>query len=290
MEGPTIRIRFEGGDADKHAIDMRQLGESLIGIDRIMSDGIIAIFAGRVPKKGERAPLVLKAKEPVEGSVDLVSYFEEVAWLLPLGMPILREYGPELLWEWFKAVINQFSGRRDIAEVALEKIETINRDHLAARDAAEGRVHEERMALIDVLRQTLSKQGPPAAQACAPVGRSVQRLDLSANGSEPVVIDPPTAEALRRHGGSEFGDLREFVLKTDGFTFHTRRLVVHHPDRPGYLSALVLDPVFDEESNPYALAANRKALIHVIAKPGYRNDSLEELYIMDFRGEVDAAA
>jgi hypothetical protein len=290
MEGPIIRIRFDGGDADKNTIDMRQLGEALVGIDRIMSDGLIAIFGARIPKKGERAPLTLKAKEPQAGSYELVSYFQEAAAMLPLGMPILAQCGPDLLWDWFKAVIYRFSGRRDLAEVALETIERDNRDHLAARDKADQRTHEERIAYIEVLRQTLLRLGPAAAQSASPVGRSVRRLGVSSDKHPPFVVDEPTADALRQYGGSEFGDLQEMILRTDGFNFHTRRLVVHHPERSGYINAAVLDPSFGEESNPYTLAATRKALIRVIAKPGYREGNLEEIYILDFRGEIDEAA
>jgi hypothetical protein len=227
MEGPTVRIRFEGGDADDHLIDMRQLGEALVGIDRILSDGMIAIFGARIPKKGERSPLVLKAREPVEGSVDLIGHFQEAAGLLPLGMPIIAQYGPDLLWDWFKGVVAWFSGRKDVAEVALQTIADVNRDHLAARDKSEARAHEERLAYINVLTQTLLKQAAPAAQAVTPVGRSVRTLGFSAADREPIIIDEPIAEALRKQGGTEIGDLQSMDLRVDGFTFHTRRLVVH---------------------------------------------------------------
>lgn len=144
--------------------------------------------------------------------------------------------------------------------------------------------------MLDVLRQTLLKQGPAASQVASPVGRSVKTLNFSANDRKPTVIDPPTADALRENVGSEFGDLQEMILKTDGFTFHTKRLVVHNPERPGYINALVIDPAFKEEENPYTLAANRKAMIRVIAKGGYREGVLEEIYIMDFKGEIEDAA
>jgi hypothetical protein len=57
MVDPDIRIRYDGGDANNGSIDMRQLGRSLQGADKIISDGLIVLIQGRSPKRGERAPV-----------------------------------------------------------------------------------------------------------------------------------------------------------------------------------------------------------------------------------------
>jgi hypothetical protein len=290
MDGPIIRVRYDGGDADHHTIDMRLLGESLIGVDRIVSDGLIVITHRRVPKRGERAPLLLKAKEPVRGSVDLLGYLQEASGLLPLGLPFIAQYGADLIWDWFKGVIAYFGGRRDLAETCMEAIIDLNRQHLAARDASEQRTHEERRLYLDALMQTMQRLGPAAAQTVAPIGPSARRLGVTTNDKPEIEIDEPLADALREHGEVEIGDLQEFLLRTDGFTFHTRKLSVEHPERGGYLLADVQDPIFEEASNPYTLAAEKKAMIRVKAKPGYRSGRLEKLYIMDFGGVIDDAA
>lgn len=290
MAEPIIRVRYEGGDADQHAIDMRLLGESLIGIDRIVSDGLIAIIQKRVPKRGERAPVLLKAKEPVEGSVDLQGFFQEAAGLLALGMPLIANYGSDLIWDWFKGVIYYYTGRRDLAEKCMDSIIELNQQHLASRDASEQRHHEERQQWMAALLQTIARLGPAASQAVAPIGTSARKLGFVAGTKPAIEIDEEIADALREHGEIEIGELQLFMLRVDGFTFHTRKLSVGHPERAGYLLADVQDPIFDEASNPYAVSAERKALIRVQAKPGYRSGRLEKLFIMDFAGEVDDAA
>jgi hypothetical protein len=290
VDSPIIRIRYDGGDADEHAIDMRLFGESLIGLDRIISDGIIAVVAERVPKRGERAPVILKTKEPRQGSVLLEGYLQEAQGLLALGMPLLFNCGADLLWDWVKGVVYYWTGHRDLAEKCMEALVQTQQEHLAARDRSEERAHAERMAMLTVLRETIDRLGPASAQAVAPIGPSVRSIGITPADKPPVEIDEPTADLLREHGEVELGELQEMQLRTDGFTFHTRKLSVEHPDRPGYLLADVQDPLFDEESNPYTLAAQRKALIRVKAKPGYRSGRLEKLYIMDFGGEVEDAA
>lgn len=290
MAEPLIRIEYEGGDADVSSIDMRLLGESLQGLDRVVSDGVIVMATGHPAKRGQRAPLILRVKEPERGSYLLTGDLQELSGFLLLGVPILTQFGADMLSDWVKGVIFFFSGRRDLSEAALEAIVRLNEAHLAARDKEGERSHEREMAMLNALVETRDRLGPAAAQAVAPVGPSVVRLGFATRGHERIDVDEPTADLLREHGEIELGELQSMILRTDGFTFHTRKLSVEHPDRPGYLLADVQDPVFKEESNAYTQAAQRKALIKVQAKPGYRSGRLEKLYIMDFGGEVDDAA
>ena len=44
MTEPTLLFKYEGGDANDHAVEMRALAKSLLGIERIISDGIIFSF------------------------------------------------------------------------------------------------------------------------------------------------------------------------------------------------------------------------------------------------------
>lgn len=117
--GPFFRIRYKGGDADSHVIDMRQLGESLQGVDRIISDGLIAIINTRVPKKGERAPLILKAKEPIAGSYEIVGFLGEVVPLLAIGVPLITSCGQDIIVDWMKAVVYKFSGSEEKSQDAM---------------------------------------------------------------------------------------------------------------------------------------------------------------------------
>src|SRR5690606_11060670 len=143
------------------------------------------------------------------------------------------------------------------------------------------RQHEERMQLLGALRDAMGKLGPATVDAVAPVGESVSKLEIGAGDKEPIEIDRPAAETLREKVPPEVGPLQEMILRTDGFTFHTKKLSVENPEGGGYLLADVQDPIFKEQSNPYAVAAHRKALIKVQAKAGYRNGRLEKIYIMD---------
>ena len=55
MTNPDILISYDGGDANDNAIDARLYGQSLQGLDRMVSDCLIIISESRLPKRGDRA-------------------------------------------------------------------------------------------------------------------------------------------------------------------------------------------------------------------------------------------
>ncbi|WP_029936205.1 DUF7946 domain-containing protein [Sphingomonas sp. UNC305MFCol5.2] len=285
-----FQITFEGGDADGHRIDMRFFGESLQGFDRIISDMLVALTQKRLPKRGERAFLVLKAGEPVAGSVTVAALLQESAAVLQLGIQVFGPNGAEMLSNWVQAVFSYYSGRQTEAQKAVEKMADLMLAQIAASDRTDERRHEEAMGLQQLLGAVLEKLGPAAAQAVAPVGRTAKRVKFETDKQKAITVDNDDADKIRSGVAQEFGPLQEFVLRTDGFTFHTRKLSVEHPERSGYLLAEVDDPVAEEENNPYANAVNRKATIRVQGKAGYKNGQIVRLVIMDFGGEIEDAA
>ena len=80
------------------------------------------------------------------------------------------------------------------------------------------------------------------------------------------------------------------MYRTDGFKFHTNGLSIENPSGEGYLMAEVKDPVFEEESNPYTVAAQKRAKIKVLARRGYKNKKLARVHILDFVAELPGYA
>ncbi|GAA0870260.1 hypothetical protein GCM10009116_20960 [Brevundimonas basaltis] len=286
MTEPLFRLTYDGGDADHHVIDMRLLGASLQGADKIISDGLILLVHSRPPRRGERAPVIAKVREPAPGSYDLIGALQDYAWLLPLGLPVAQQVVGTHISEWLAAVKAYFSGRPDLAEAAMQALVDLNRDHLAARDAAEARMHEERMGYLDAIRQTLAQQQKPLEQFVAPVGRSVTSATFAPAGARSVSVNLEDADAIRASGEVSWTDLQEVQLKTDGFRFHTSGLSIENPERDGYLMAKVSDPRFEQQENAYTAAAQRRAEIVVLARKGYRGDELVKIDIVDFRREL----
>lgn len=285
MTEPLFRLTYDGGDADHHVMDMRLLGSSLQGADKIISDGLILLVHGRIPKRGERAPVVAKVRQPEAGSYDLTGALQDYAWMLPIGLPIAQQIVGTHISDWMTAVKATFSGKPEVAEAALQALADLNRDHLAARDASEIRSHDERMAYLDLIRQMLPQQQKPLEQFVAPVGRSVTTATFTPANAASVQIGVDDAEQIRAAGEVVWSPLQEITLKTDGFRFHTNGLSIENPERGGYLMAKVSDPQFESPENPYTAAAQRRAEIVVLARTGRVGDQLVRIDIVDFMQE-----
>lgn len=282
MAEPDIRIKYDGGDAHGHIMDMRLLALSMLGAERIVSDGLIVLVHRRLPKRGERATVVLKAREPAEGSVELVLLFHAIFGTLDLGLPLAKDLAAHFIEEWLKAVIAHFSGKPDVTEQAIKAMADMDaRRHQETMEINAQR-HEEQMAMIALLRAGISGEQRAAEQFVAPVGPSVETVTFFPSAERPIMIGMDEADAIRDSAKLHWGPLEQLTLRTDGFKFHTSGLSVENPDREGFLMARVRDPRFEQEENPYTEAAQRRAEIVVTGRRGYKDATLAGIDIVDF--------
>lgn len=261
---------------------MRLLGRSLQGAYKIMSDGLIFLIHGRIAKRGERAPVILKAREPVQGSTIIHASYETALTLLPLGIPVAADMASGFLQHWWQAIKAKFSGKQDVAEIAINAAVEMARDQLAARDAAERRAHERDMSHHDLLRQAIGLQQRPMEDFAAPIGPSVSTGQIRHADREPVAVNVEEADQIREAGKVTWSKLDQIALRTEGFRFHTNGLSVENPKGDGFLMARVRDPQFEELENPYTTAAQRKSEIVVLARSGYKDGELVSIDIVDF--------
>lgn len=288
MAEADIRIKYDGGDADHGSIDMRLLGASLQGADKIISDGLIVLIHGRPPKRRERAPVAAKVREPVAGSYELWALWEAARGALQLGLPSSADLAGYFIGKWWEAVVARFSGKPDVATKALEAMVEMQREHLAARDASEARLHELAMAQHDTLRETIAMQGRAIEQFVSPMGPSVESATIYPVRAEAALITTDDAEAIRETLKLDWQPIDELVLRTDGFRFHTGGLSVENPERDGYLMARVHDPKFEQDENVYTEAAQRRSSIAVLARRGYKGGELSAIEILEFLHEIPA--
>ncbi|WP_294268562.1 hypothetical protein [uncultured Sphingomonas sp.] len=286
-------IKFDGGDADYHAVDMRLLGESLQGIDRIASDLLVAVLNSRAPRKGERTPFVVKAYEPRPGTLTIPVEIQEGAAFLQLGWQIFGPSATDILANWFKAVLLHHGGKETESKQALEYVAELAKSHNDALTKIEANRHDEVMGMQAILGSMIDRLGPAATQTVAPVGPSVRRLWFFSprkSDTPQFEISIEDADRIREKSVLEWSALQQVTLQTDGYVFHNRRLSIVNPYKNGFLSAEFEDPVAEVENNPYAVAGARKALISVDAKLGFRAGSLERVVIMNFISEHEEAA
>ena len=266
MEEPAFLIRFDGASADQHEIDMRQLGESLIGVERLITTGLFVMDAGRLPKRNERLPLLVRAKELQQGSVDIPALLGGAGAFLPLFHELYITSAAHIIWRWMSGALLKMGGREREAETHFTEL-------FRLLDKVDARRH------IEVLEW--QKLSAPARRVVTPVGHSCDRLLLEMDG-DTAEIDLPVAEAIRSRDNLEVGDMESFRIKIDGFTHHNKQLKIAHLSEPGkFITGHVRDPVFQADHNIYTDAAIKQGWLNVTAKPVRKEGRIQALYIMD---------
>lgn len=291
MEDAQIRIKYDGLDADRHEVDMRLFGRSLIGIDKIISDQIIFLTENRLPKQRERAPLLIRAQPPVEGSAEVFGALAPMAGALPLVWDFLTAGSGEFLWRSVSWVLDYHAGRKDRAEHNLDVMANLLREQEKARAKSDARWHDQLAGWRDGMFDLVKHLHGPAKNAVAPLGQSVERMQIGNGEAVGEEFDEPIAAAIRYAGDAEVSDLEQMILRVDGFQHHNKTLKIERPDSPGtYMSADVRDPAFEQTPNIYTQAAEQKAQLVVTGKRVLRGERLERIYIFDASKILPAAA
>lgn len=293
MEKADLVVKYQGGDADRHNVEMRSLGYSLLGFERIISDGLIFLSENRLPRRGERHTLIVHAREPRAGSSEIEVFLTQASGLLPLGWWLLETGAGEAVGYFATWVFSKLGGREADAKAALSAMERMRETEAKERVDTRGIEANER---LEMQRQWLEheaawrnrlfllteKLANAAVQAVKPIGPSVDSFKLNGSKAPPLVVDLPMADVIRAKGELEVSELQTIDLRVDGFVHHNKKLNVEHPDFPGrFISADVRDPLFERVPNPYTQAAAIKSMLSVQAKLGYRAGLLEKIYIMD---------
>ena len=272
-------IRFEGAEAEYHALGLRKLGESLIGIERIITIGLFTIATGRPPKHGEHLPFVVQASEPRRGSFEIDVLLSGWVALLPLFSDVFRTGASELVWRWVSSTMLKMGGRENDSEDHVKKLIELVNNLVDTVNTVNTQRH------IETLEW--QKLVSPARQVVSPIGSSCDRI-IFLTRDEATEIDPSIAEVIRSRDRLKVGGTVELLVKVVGFTHYNRRLKVLLLKEPSrIITALVRDPAFDNVPNIYAKAATNQEWLTVTAKVRLKDGRIKELYIMDAQAVRD---
>ncbi|MBU1605796.1 MAG: hypothetical protein KKE77_13405 [Alphaproteobacteria bacterium] len=298
MSDFEILLKYEGGDARHHTIEARLYGQSLQGLDRMVSDCLIIASLQRLPRRGEKSPMLLKAQEGYASSYGAPQILQEASQVLGFGIPILAAIGPDIVGYYVQAVLDHFKGESksvdlaiskmaDMHEAALAATSKMHENSLNALDDFDARRHAETIGMQDLFRRAILSNGPAAANFVAPVGESVERAKFVAGSAPPSIVTLTDAEEIRDSQKVDWQTPRQEIYTTDGFKYHTSGLSIENPEaEDGFLMAEVKDPHFLEDGNAYTLAAQKRARIAVLARQGYKNGKLARIHILDFVSEL----
>ncbi len=298
MSGPHLVIRFRGADADDHHLDMRRLGQALIGVDRMVTHGLVALETGKFLRGRQPRPLAMRASGPTHGSLEVAAWLVDVAGVT---QPVYQAYvsaAPDLVLSWVKSVLMGRAGETRVAmqiteravgalsdanERLSEQARLVEKNRHQEEMAAEEHGHQERMAAERHRHQekmlTLSatpQMAGAAVQIVAAVGRSCDDIILS-NDNDELHVDAEMAVAIRARRST--GSVERIRVRVRGLSLERGHVQLQLPGRqvvPGH----VLDPLFADVPNAYTDALARQSLLEVTVRPVMRDGQLRSYDVL----------
>lgn len=265
----SLSIRYEGGDAEAHSIDLHQLGQSLQGMARILAVSAHFVETGKYNKQFDALSVKVVA-EPVKDH----NCYEVTA-------TILRVATSGVLWSGLgtaalMGVLGYVFNRKKVEEMKHLS------DALKQSIGQQGETQERLLLTIEKLAESLQ---PSIRQAMTPVGQSVESIHLlrrDATGSR-VVLDRETKELSqvgKDHAITGPHQMSGVISELDMVSGSCKVSLESEPDTR--IPAKIVDPVVSLPNNPYAQALSQITTITFTAKAEIDSDgNTVALYISD---------
>ncbi|MDY4297505.1 MULTISPECIES: hypothetical protein [unclassified Xanthomonas] len=255
-----VPIRYDGGDAAQHSIELNVLGESLQGMARILAVTSNFVVTGEYAKQYQAMNVRVLVNEPRANcyTMEAVIQFAQQQQLFSgVAGPAI---GALLAW-----VFSRASGKREEMKMLKDALDKV----LAMQSSNQDKLHATLEKMADSLR-------PAVRQAVAPVGRTCTTMTVAGR----YVIDEPTARAIREDAEMEVGPERMWELSISEYDTENGTAKVRLTDDDSKrIKAKITDPAGAAIPNPYAAALASAALIKVSGKALMKDGEIDTLFI-----------
>lgn len=261
-----ISIRYEGGDAAAHAIDLNQLGLSLQGFARILATCAHFVETGKYSKQLDSLAVRVVATEPDEHHC-----YEVWAYIRSL-------LSSDNMWSGaggavLATVVAYVLSRRSGEEMKLLK------DALDKALANNAQTTEKLISTIDRMAEALR---PSARLATSPIDKTCNNIDIYSGSSKIVDLDRSKKEYFNQATPTDFIPTKRYSGTISELDIRTGSCKVSLGESEHRLPAEITDPIRVMPNNPYALAlASQQALSFMAKAELDENGEIAKLYISD---------
>lgn len=271
-----FEIRYEGGDAEVHRIDMAALAESLDGFSRIYA--VVAHFAttGQYAKQTQALNAKAYAQET---QAKCFSVAGAVEWATTNG--VFQGLGGVILTLVLNHVYQSCSGAKEEMKHLRELFE---------KQLGFNQQYVER--LLNTIEKLTDAMQPSARKSVAPIGDTCDRIDLYSLAGKQTTIGLAEKEAIMSSEPAQILPAKKYsviISEMDrlkrtckaSFTEHDTEELVEEDGSPKRISCDITDPVASLEDNPYLQGFISGKPISIVAKAMLRNGVIAKLYISD---------
>lgn len=271
-----FEVRYEGGDAERHLIEMSSLAESLDGFSRIYAVVGHFVSTGQYAKQIQALSVRTYAQAPEAKCFSLLGMVDFVG-----STQIFSGFAGAI----FSGVVAVVLGRSRNSKEEMKNLRDMFEQHLAYSKDQTDRMMDTVDRLADALRPSVKK-------AVSPVGKTCRSIDLYDNGSKSHTIDQAMKDAVNSENDVEIVPIREYWVVLSAFDRYSQTCKVHFVDgdsesdieddgTPRRIPAEINDPSTMLEDNPYIRALGSAKPVKVMAKAMLKDGMISKLYISD---------
>nr|WP_139134742.1 MULTISPECIES: hypothetical protein [Pseudomonas] len=271
-----FQIRFEGGDAVFHRMDMAALAESLDGFSRIYSVATHFAVTGQYAKQLQALSTKTYVCEPEAKCVSLAG---AVAWMSTNG--VFQGLGAAVLTLVITYIYQRNSGNKEEMKHLRELFEKqlgFNHQYV-----------EKLISTIDKLAEALQ---PSVRKSVAPIGKTCERIDLYdasmmhssiGQAEKDLILSDEPSQILPERDYSVIISEMDKLKRTCKISFAEQDTEesTEEDGSPRRISCEITDPVAVFDDNPYMNTFMNGKVIVVRAKALLRNGIISKLYISD---------
>lgn len=274
MSRPFV-IRFDGLDATNETLDMRQFGQSLIGISRILKNSAHFAIRHEYAERHHKPHVQIMARPPQDGCF-LLEAAAVATTSFPLLQPLLEEVTWELITTVTGAIFLRRSGRQREMERAFDTI-----DNLVEQQGIQNAGI--RQDLVGIAHRLIDANQSAVRDALNPVGKTCSSLQVGNTEAGAPIIDAATADAIRSKEDLRVEDAKRYRGKLDSITKHTKSCKIELVGDEGrYTPGKITDPEIFGIENVYTRALNEDRPIEFTAKALTTEEGVvKRLYISD---------
>lgn len=269
--GTSIKIQYDGLDAEDHEIELFALGDSLKGIARISA--VAGNFAAtqKYSRRLASHEVRVVAREPKANCFSL-----DVLWSFVKQHQILSGSFGMIVAVLIPYVLASAANKRAEMKILKQSIDKLIAELGANNDHAVDR-------LSAIIEKMVIELKPSAKLAVAPIGNSCRTLSVK-SGFRTSVFDEVDKEQIMASEGDEITELMPFTVLITELDLERGTCKVHiEGEMEGKrLNAVVTDPQLSISNNPYSLSLAAGEFIPVQAKALLREGEMVRLFISDY--------
>jgi hypothetical protein len=271
----TLPITYNGGDADRHEINLGELSRSLQGVSKILSTVSNFVITGRYSSNVNVHEIKIMASEPKAKCYQLWVDIQSIA-----SHPMFSGFAGSAITIIVNYIIARNSGKKEEMKALSSALEKAIQE-LGKRDES---TFEKLISTIDKMSDGLNSA---LRQAIEPVGNSCATLEIGEAKYNPKVIDQETKDRILCDD-TELTEEQETLLKITELDLENKTCKVRICDKTGNpipdsmrVKAIITDPSLCLADNPYAHSLIAGKAVRAKHKTEIKNGEIKKFFISD---------